>query len=396
VSARDADVVIAGAGASGLSLAVRLLERAPHLRVELVEPRAAVANDRTFCFFRGPPHPFEAAIARRWEEIEVRDARRVVRRRLVGRPYEELPGGSFHALAEELLARSGRAHVSRGVGVRSFTERADDVEIVTTAGTLRARLFVDARGGARVGRAVGAQTAPAGEVRWAQHFVGQVVRTERPIFEPGRATLMDFDVPQDEGPHFVYVLPSSRHEALVEDTYFSPTPFEHARYERTIGEWLERAGAGAFEVLRSEHGVIPMTTAPQARSARSRVAVVGQRGGAAKPSTGYAFQFIQRQTDALARLVAEVGVAQPVPWVPPRSHVATFYDRVFLSYLRANAARGPELFVGLFDRVPPASLARFLSEEGTVLDHLLVMNAVPRRGVVAEIARSRSLWLRER
>jgi lycopene beta-cyclase len=139
-----------------------------------------------------------------------------------------------------------------------------------------------------------------------------------------------------------------------------------------------------------------MTTAPQLRSARSRVAVIGQRGGAAKPSTGYAFQFIQRQAEALAALVTAAGVEAPIPWVPPRSRVATFYDRVFLSYLHANATRAPDLFLGLFERVPPEALARFLSEEGGVLDHVLVMNAMPRRSVVAEIARSRALWLRPR
>lgn len=388
----DADVVIAGAGAAGLSLAVRLAERAPHLRVEVLEPRSAITNDRTFCFFRGPRHPFEAAIARRWDEVEVRHGTRVVRRRLGDKPYEELPGGAFHDLATRLLERAPRTRVTRGVRVTSFTEHANGVEVGTTRGTLRGKLFVDARGGNALGHA----RTEAGEVRWAQHFLGHVVRTERPIFEPTRATLMDFDVPQEDGPHFVYVLPSSPNEALVEDTYFSPVPFDRARYQQNLDAWLARRGAGQVAIHRSEAGVIPMTTAPKRRCARSRVAVIGQRGGAAKPSTGYAFQFIQRQAEALAALIAREGVDAALPWVPPRSQVATFYDRVFLSFLHANATRGPELFLGLFERVPPESLARFLSEEGGVLDHLRVMNAVPRRGVVAEIARSRRLWLRSR
>jgi lycopene beta-cyclase len=392
VKTTDADVVIAGAGAAGLSLAVQLAARAPHLRVEVLEPRAAITNDRTFCFFRGPPHPFEAAIARRWDEVEVRAGARVVRRKLRGKPYEELPGGAFHELAERLLSRAPRVRVTRGVRVTSFTEHAGGVDVLTTSGALCGKLFVDARGG----RARGHARPQPGEVRWAQHFLGHVVRTERPVFEPSRATLMDFDVAQDDGPHFVYVLPTSPHEALVEDTYFSPTPFESARYEQNLAGWLARRGAGSFEIVRSESGVIPMTTAPQLRSARSRVAVIGQRGGAAKPSTGYAFQFIQRQAEALAALVTAAGVEAPIPWVPPRSRVATFYDRVFLSYLHANATRAPDLFVGLFERVPPEALARFLSEEGGVLDHVLVMNAMRRRSVVAEIARSRALWLRPR
>ena len=33
---------------------------------------------------------------------------------------------------------------------------------------------------------------------------------------------MDFDVSQEQGLHFMYVLPFSANEALVESTYFSP------------------------------------------------------------------------------------------------------------------------------------------------------------------------------
>jgi len=392
--AADVDILIAGAGASGLSLAVRLANRTS-LTVQVIEPRPETLDDRTFCYFRGRAHPFEAAVARRFERVEVRDPQRAVRVDVSARPYEELPSGAFQALAARLLAGSGRVRVDRGVGLRAFHETAEGVRAITTRGEVRARLLVDARGGSAMGRASDARSQER-DVRWLQHFVGHVVRTERPCFEPDTALLMDFGVSQAEGPHFVYVLPRSAHEALVEDTYFSSTSLPRERYDATLRGWLEQRRAGHVETLRSEHGQIPMTTAPQARVARSRIVVIGQRGGAAKPSSGYAFQFIQRQCDALVDVLARQGVGHPVRWLPPRSQVTTFFDRVFLSYLRRHPTSAPEVFVPLFADVPGEALARFLSEEGTLIDHLRVMNAVPRLGVVAEALRSRDVWLRSR
>jgi hypothetical protein len=49
-------------------------------------------------------------------------------------------------------------------------------------------------------------------------------------FIPDRLTLMDHRVTQKDGPHFIYLLPYSTTEALIENTYFFPahyivTPF---------------------------------------------------------------------------------------------------------------------------------------------------------------------------
>ena len=87
---KDADIVIAGAGASGLSLALMLREKAPHLSLLLLEPREAHTNDRTFCFFRTKAHRFSSLVSRSFRDIEVRSETQVVQRTLREHPYEEL------------------------------------------------------------------------------------------------------------------------------------------------------------------------------------------------------------------------------------------------------------------------------------------------------------------
>ncbi len=388
----EADIVIAGAGASGLSLALMLREKAPHLSLLLLEPREAHTNDRTFCFFRARPHRFSSLVSRSFREVEVCSTTREVHRVLRDHPYEELRASAFYAHCLDAIAKHPNAKLERGVHVASFDERGTHVEIETSRGQVRAKLFIDARGGVLQAK------KSARDVDWLQHFVGQEVTTTQPIFTPGLATLMDFRMSQAEGPHFIYVLPSSRTEALVEDTYFSPKQLPRSVYEQNIRDWLEARGAGAFTIGREEEGAIPMSSAPVSEGVprATRILAIGQRGGAAKPSSGYAFQFIQRQCEALSSHIASHGIASALTWLPPRSHITTLFDRVFLSYLRRNPQDGPSVFTGLFANTNADALARFMSEEGGVRDHLAVMNAVPKRGVVSEIARSRQLWMRAR
>ena len=52
-----------------------------------------------------------------------------------------------------------------------------------------------------------------------QHFRRRV-HSETPIFDEETATLMDFRVPQDEGIHFIYLLPFNSKQALVESTVY--------------------------------------------------------------------------------------------------------------------------------------------------------------------------------
>ena len=54
-----------------------------------------------------------------------------------------------------------------------------------------------------------------------QHFQGIEVKTKQPCFDKDMAILMDFRVDQSKGMHFIYLLPYSATEALVESTLFS-------------------------------------------------------------------------------------------------------------------------------------------------------------------------------
>ena len=392
----DADVIIAGAGLSGLSLAVALLDAGlpEDARVVLVDPRETLSGaDRTWCFFDLVPHAFESAITHRWSRWRVRNGAAEVLRSAPGISYCTIPGERFYELALERLAAAGqRIELVLGVTVEHLEDRGAHVDVHTSAGVLRARLAMDSRPPSLTRAA-----DDGNDVNLLQHFRGRVVRSTEPVFEADTATLMDFDVSQADGIHFIYVLPFDAHTALVESTFFTERPLPDAVYEAAIDTWLTRRLPGrVFETISHESGVIPMTTEPFDAWPSPRIARIGTAGGHVKPSSGYAFLAVQRFVRAFApRVVSALragGVAEPPAARSPRT---TALDTIFLSYLRSRPERAPDTFYRLFERVPPAVLARFLSDTGTLADDLTVMRTSDSPRLALEAIRATPLLRRK-
>ena len=388
----DADVLIAGAGLSGLSLAVALLDAGlpKTSRILLVDPREALSGeDRTWCFFDVLPHAFEDAVAHRWTRWRLRDRNTEVVRASDGLAYCHVPGARFyaHALAR-LEAAGAQVRVLSSTTVDSLDDRGTHVEAHTNAGLLRARLAMDSRPPPSL------EPPPHdGHVRLLQHFRGRVVHAQTPAFDSDTATLMDFDVTREHGIHFVYVLPFDAHTALVESTFFTPHTLPESVYERAIDDWLAaRLPSHRFETRTHEHGVIPMTTAPFDAWPSPRVVRLGLAGGHAKPSTGYAFLAVQRFVGEFAPRVLQA-LRTDTPAEPPavRGPQATALDTIFLSYLRRHPTRAPDTFFRLFERVPPAALAHFLTDTVTAAATLRVIAASDIPGLGLESFRATPL-----
>ena len=103
------------------------------------------------------------------------------------------------------------------------------------------------------------------------------------------------------------------------------------------------------------------------------ICTIGRLGGRLKPSSGYAFLRIQRQSRALARALA---ASAPLPkFFEPRFYSAL--DRIFLEALQHRPEAASNYLVPLFRDVPADTLVRFLSESGTLQESLEIGLALP-------------------
>ncbi|MDQ0964218.1 lycopene beta-cyclase [Streptomyces sp. B4I13] len=367
-----AEVAILGAGAAGLSLAHRLSHAAPPGRrvtaVLLDAPPGPLRPPRrTWCFWEAGEGPYDDAVTAAWRRLRVHDP--------TGRPteddiaplrYKMLRSDDFARHVDHALAQSDDVRRLEAA-VETVRGDADGAEILARTDDGRpvivhARWVFDSRPLARL---------PAARTTLLQHFHGWFVRTDRPAFDPGTAMLMDFRVPQPpQGLAFGYLLPTDRHRALVEYTEFSRAVLPRRAYDEALRRYTDDTlRLGGFEVTETETGVIPMTDARFARRAAPSVFRIGAAGGATRPSTGYTFSAVQRQT----RAVAEALRADRHP-LPPPAHSARSraMDAVMLRALDSGRVDGAAFFARLFAQVPMRRLLRFLDGETRLHEDLSV------------------------
>ncbi|MHC3428965.1 MULTISPECIES: lycopene cyclase family protein [unclassified Streptomyces] len=370
-----AEVVIVGAGASGLSLALALAEHAPGAAPVVVLDAADAGLrpvDRTWCWWEAAHGPYDDMLAASWDRLRLVGADgEVVPLRLPESRYKMLRSPVFEAGARERLAHAAGTRLVPGTVV-GIVPRPDGSLVRARDArdrefTVRARWVFDSRPVSPL--------PPARTLLW-QHFRGWFLRTAAPVFTPGAVDLMDFRTPQPaRGLSFCYVLPLGPREALVEYTEFSRQRLTRAAYERELRRYVrEVLGVDAYEVTGSEQGAIPMTDAVFARRAGPGVFRIGTAGGATRPATGYTFAAVQRQARAVAERLARG--AEPVP-PPSYGRRARAMDAVLLRALDRGRVRGPEFFTGLFGGVPVERVLRFLDGRTTWAEDLGIGLRVP-------------------
>ncbi|HEY0205675.1 MAG TPA: lycopene cyclase family protein [Acetobacteraceae bacterium] len=362
------DIAILGAGLAGLSLAVRLAApRFARLRVLVVEQRTGYRRDRTWSGWTLRPHPFAAAVTGRWDRWSVASGARQVVLASPGLHYESIAADAFYRLALQRIRAAPQIELLLGV----HAEARDGQDAATV--TLPDRVV-------RAGAAFDTRPSPGiGRHGLTQAFLGQEIRTDRPVFDPGNAMLMDFRPPQPgAGParasHFTYVLPSSPTQALVEDTWFSPPGFQPPDHRSAIrAHMAARHGADRYEVLFEEEGALPMDPVFQPRPGH-RLLPLGTAGGATRPSTGYAFNAIQARCD---EIVADLDAGRRPSPARPRPAAIRMMDRVLLHLLERRPDLAPHVFTTLFARCPPAALVRFMNDAAGPADLVAVAAAIP-------------------
>lgn len=207
-----------------------------------------------------------------------------------------------------------------------------------------------------------------------QHFIGWFIRSKEATFNPNCATFMDFSVEQKGNTRFMYVLPTSETEALIEYTLFSKDLLEKQEYENEIKNYIEKLGISDYQIVEKEQGNIPMTSYKFWKHNSKNIINIGSAGGWTKASTGYTFKNSTKKSKALTQFLCKENDFRKFY----KKDMFWFYDLLFLDVLNRRNDKGSAIFSALFKKGNPSLIFKFLDEETTIWEDLQVIWKCPK------------------
>ena len=365
------DYIIIGAGAAGLMLAAAM-DQDPFFaskRILLLEKQTTRSNDRTWSYWEKGSGLYDPMLSRQWQQIKFKGVNQALVKDIQPYSYKTLRGQDFYSYHYQKLEESNIVTLLNEAVVR-IDESENSVAVSTEANTYS---------GSCVFNSLFTPPSIKEQERYPliqQHFVGWFIRAEKPIFQENVATFMDFSVPQKGNTRFMYVLPFSEFEGLVEYTLFSRDLLELSEYEQAIKNYIsEDLGCDSFEILEKEKGSIPMTAYNFYQRNTERVCHIGSAGGWTKPSTGFTFANSMKMTQRLIGLLKE-GVSFTTLKPHGRHH---FYDTLLLDILSKKNHLGKSIFEAIFKKRSPQLILAFLEEGTTVWQELAIIRACPKK-----------------
>ncbi len=361
------DYIITGGGLAGISLVHYFLNSdLRDKRILLLDKSEKKDNDRTWCFWEREASPFEFLVHHRWQHLDFYTPDFAETLNIAPYKYKMIRGIDFYEYGQQMLISA--ENVEKSVeNVQKVVNTADGVLVTTDENEYTADYCFNSIRFEKI--------CKDKNLYLDQHFKGWTIRTKNPVFSPDKATLMDFRLPHAGETKFVYVLPTSENEALIEATLFSPDLLQSEEYDKIITDYISEylPQIEKYEVLHEEFGVIPMTDYKFSPGEKN-IVNIGTAGGNTKASSGYTFCYLQKHLQRMTESFVKTGNPHLTKTV--RQKRSAWLDRIFLNVLQNHRVPPPKVFGTLFENNKPSQVLKFMSEETSFLEEIKIMSTM--------------------
>jgi lycopene beta-cyclase len=367
--------IFAGSGLSALMTVCEMIrsEDFQGKSILLLDIDSKKTNDRTWCFW-DDTNLFDEITSKKWNEALFKNA--TYKRVLNLNPYQYtmVRGLNFYNMVFELISKQDNIHFSNQKVVY-FEELGNHCVLKTETHNYTCN---------KIFNSIFNPKPIKNQSKYPllqQHFIGWFIKSKEAVFNPNCATFMDFSVEQKGNTRFMYVLPTSETEALLEYTLFSKDLLSKNEYEKEIKNYIEKLGVTEFEIVEKEQGNIPMTCYKFWKNNTKNIVNIGSAGGWTKASTGFTFKNVTKKSKELVAFLETKNSNSHNETDFRKLHKKTkywLYDLLFIDVLFQNNALGSLVFSSLFKKGNPTLIFRFLDEETTFLEDLQVIWKCPK------------------
>lgn len=388
------DFIFAGGGLAGLSLACQIA-RSP-LRGQsmlIVDQDTKQRDDRTFSYWSTQPGPFDQAIYRTWNRLAFHTPGFSCSTPLGSYRYHMIRGIDLYRAAHQELAACPNVEFLCG-RARSLEDTPQGA-ILTVDSSAEDQVFSGRWAFDSRPRLAEQTHDPAHYHPLNLVFIGWDVEAGFDAFDPQTPILMDFRTRQDDDVRFFYLLPFSERQALVEFTLFTTKKIGAEDGQAALRHYLS-ATLGLImdencQVKVREEDSLLIVDQPFPRMQGSHILAIGLRGGLMKPTSGYAFTRIQRDSIAIVNSLLTDGHPFNLPDTPP---LYTQLDAFTLEAFTKYPGHIPGTFAGLFRKNPVERILRFLDGD-TSLDEIQSLMVAMPPGLILRVLAGRKTLRRD-
>lgn len=363
------DFIFTGTGLSTLMTVYKMIQsgKFKDKSILLLDADSKKTNDRTWCFWTKEDSIWEKSISKKWNTALF--ANENFKRDLDLKPYKYnmVRGLDFYDQVFNLI--------SKQENITFFNSKV--LEIEESENLIMIQTETESFSCNRLINSIYNKQKVENQSKYPllqQHFIGWSIKSKEAVFNPEQATFMDFSVEQKRNTRFMYVLPTSKTEALLEYTLFSHQHLEKSEYEREIQNYIQKLGITNYEIIEKEQGSIPMTCYPFWKHNTKNVINIGTSGGWTKASTGYTFKNSDTKSSKLVNFLQTTNDFR-------KFHKKTkfwFYDLLLLDILDRKNELGSVIFSSLFKKSNPSLIFKFLDEETSLTEDIQVILKCPK------------------
>lgn len=364
------DFLFIGLGAGNSLIFLSLLKRGlvSNKKIAFVEPIKKNTNDKTYCFWALPNdsivNDLKPIISHFYTAIEVN-----------GYPSQNIEKQPYYFIKSiDLYEHLIDKLINEDIPILNFyadTIISDDeiYHLNTSGGTLKSKLIFDSR------------TPPysqinSNEIYLNQSFYGLHIKCEKAVFFEDSFEMMNFNVDQSDFTQFVYTLPFSSKESLIELTRFGSEKID-LDYAKEILDKKIKAEYGNYEIIAEESGCIPMTSYQHPKNDFQGVLNTGAKANLIKPSTGYGFKNMYNFASIVSDNIYNETFKHFNQISLHKKSRFRFYDILLLTILLKWPKKGKKIFTNLFKSQNIYTIFLFLDEKTSFGQEIKIFASLP-------------------